>query len=244
MSTQLTLPAEPLAAEATREPAASVRMRWFELALLLAIAFGGFLFSSLHILITGHVSSPYSSDLRWIGSLFHEGTALLLLAYILRRRRMRLADLGLRWSFRDLLRGAGLILGSYCAYFVGYILVNSIHHAIFGAVHSGITEKAIFGHTGAYAVPFILLNPIFEEMIVRAYLMTEVMELTVSKTLAVALSVAIQTTYHLYYGWVGALSLGFQFLVFSLYYARTRRATPIILAHGFFDLLGMVRLWY
>jgi membrane protease YdiL (CAAX protease family) len=92
------------------------------------------------------------------------------------------------------------------------------------------------------AIPFVLLNPIFEELIVRSYLMTEIIDLTGSVTLAVALSLAVQVSYHLYYGWWGALSLAFQFLVFALYYARWRRALPIIIAHGMFDLVGFVYL--
>lgn len=73
--------------------------------------------------------------------------------------------------------------------------------------------------------------------------MTEVVELTGSTTLAVVLSVAIQSSYHLYYGWVGALALACQFLIFSLYYARWRQALPIIIAHGFFDITTLIRLW-
>jgi len=93
------------------------------------------------------------------------------------------------------------------------------------------------------AIPVFLLNPFFEELIVRAYLMTEIGELTGSWILAAGLSTALQFSYHLYYGWEGALSLSFQFLVFSIYYANTRRAIPVILAHGFFDVIALLRLW-
>ena len=89
----------------------------------------------------------------------------------------------------------------------------------------------------------MLLNPFFEELIVRAYLMTEIRELTGSAWLAGAASVALQTAYHLYYGWERALSLGFLFLAFSIYYATRRKATPIVVAHGIFDIWGLVRLW-
>jgi membrane protease YdiL (CAAX protease family) len=86
------------------------------------------------------------------------------------------------------------------------------------------------------------LNPFFEELIVRAYLMTEVLDLTGSSTLAVALSVALQFAYHLSYGWAAAISLSFQFLIFALYYAFTRRALPIIVAHSLFDISGLLHL--
>lgn len=103
--------------------------------------------------------------------------------------------------------------------------------------------KTFFGHPSLLvAFAFCLLNPFFEELIVRAYLMTEIIELTGSSALAVVLSVVVQFSYHLYYGWTGAASLCFQFLTFALYYARSRRALPIIMAHGFFDVFGMLRL--
>lgn len=76
----------------------------------------------------------------------------------------------------------------------------------------------------------------------RAYLMTEVVELTGSTRLAVLLSVGVQTAYHLYYGWWTALALGIQFLVFSLYFSRWRRALPLVIAHGFYDIRGFIHL--
>jgi hypothetical protein len=72
--------------------------------------------------------------------------------------------------------------------------------------------------------------------------MTEIKALTGSWLLAAAFSVLVQFSYHLYYGWEGAIALSFLFLVFSIYYARTQKATPIIVAHEVFDILGLVRM--
>lgn len=237
------LPDAPNAEVLPERQFAFERLRWFELALLLSIAVGPYIFSSLHILMTGQASTPYSQDYQNALSLFHQVTTLLLLGYVLSRRKVRLSDLGLRWSIRDLTAGVGLAIGSYCAYYAGFIIVHAIHYFVFGATHGGTTPQTIFRHTGVLAIPFVLLNPFFEELIVRAYVMTEIKELTGSAVLSVAMSVLIQTAYHLYYGWEGALSLGFQFLVFAIYYSRTRKATPIIVAHGAFDLIGLFRLW-
>lgn len=73
--------------------------------------------------------------------------------------------------------------------------------------------------------------------------MTEITGLTGSSALAVVVSVLVQFSYHLYYGWVGALSLCFPLVVFALYYAHSRRALPVILAHEFFDILGLIHIW-
>ena len=40
------------------------------------------------------------------------------------------------------------------------------------------TARDFFAHPSVMAIPLALLNPFFEELLVRAYLMTEVMELT------------------------------------------------------------------
>jgi len=156
---------------------------------------------------------------------------------------MTYRDLGLRWSLRDLLAGITVAVAAYFSYFIGYGLIYSAHHAIVHtAAQTGSTARQIFGHPSFLSIPLVILNPFFEELIVRAYLMKEIRELTGSWLLAGAASVAVQTTYHLYYGWVGALSLSFQFAFFSVYYAKSQKATPIVVAHGIFDAWGMLRL--
>ena len=78
----------------------------------------------------------------------------------------------------------------------------------------------------------------------RAYVMTEIKELTGSNMMAIVSSVLLQASYHLYYGWIGALSIAFPFFVFvfAIYYARSRRAVPIIFGHAVFDLYGLIHL--
>ena len=230
MSDELTFVHEALPVEAPLEPVIDARRaRWFEVSLVLVIAFGDSFLGSLDILRNGHGISPNAQDSRWAIAFVHDLACLFLLSYILSRRRLRFKDLGLRWSFRDLLTGLLITVAAYLTYSAGYLLVHSVHKALFSAP--------------LLAIPLFLLNPFFEEMIVRAYLMTEVRDLTGSWTLAIAVSVAIQFSYHLYYGWESAIALSFQFLVFSVYYAKTRKATPLILAHGIFDIYGLMRLW-
>lgn len=172
----------------------------------------------------------------------HQLTALLVLGYVLSRRGLKFANLGLRWSRRDAAAVLLVTVVSYAAYEFGHTLVQSVHHLGYGTWVNGPTAVDIFGRTSLASVPLFLLNPIFEELIVRAYLMTEVIELTGSSALAVALSVGVQFSYHLYYGWAGALSLSFFFLALALYYGRARCALPVIVAHGFVDVYVMLRL--
>lgn len=222
--------------------AAEKRHRWFEVCLVLLVACGSYIAYAIYLLISGPRSAQQISGFRWAGGIVQEVSALLLLGYVLSRRGLKFANLGLRWSLRD--AGVGVLVAavSYAAYMFGSTLVQLIHHLAYGTWATGPAAKDFFAHS-IMAIPFSLLNPFFEELIVRCYLMTEVMELTGSSTLAIGLSVGVQFTYHLYYGWAGAISLSFLFLVLALYYARSRRALPVIVAHGYLDVYGLIRLW-
>ncbi len=222
---------------------AEKRLRWFELSLVLLICFAGPIVSSVDILIRGRGAVSPVLGAGWTNSIIHEVAGLLLIGYVLGRRRIGIAALGLRWSFRDLGAGAALAITAYLAYAAGPYLIHLPGGGMYSQSHSGDLARKIFGHPSVMAILYSLLNPFYEELIVRAYLMTEVKALTGSWMLSAALSVLIQFSYHLYYGWEGAIALSFLFLVFSIYYALTQKATPIIVAHGVFDIWGLIRLW-
>jgi membrane protease YdiL (CAAX protease family) len=216
------------------------RRRWFEVGLVLFIAFGSSVLYSLYSLKYGPQNDSAVSTLRWAALIVQEVSTLLLLGYVLSRRALSFGSIGLRWSPKDVWAGTLLALVSYIVYGFGYSFIRAFQHSTLG---TGSTARAVFGHPPVVmAIAFCLLNPFFEELVVRAYLMTEITELTGSTVWAVILSVVVQFSYHLYYGWAGAISLSFQFLVFALYYAYSRRALPVVLAHGFFDVYGMLRL--
>ncbi len=235
-------PAATISTDTRRNATADTRrQRWLEVCLVLLVAFGGPVLGSLYILGNAWKPSPLESNVRPSFGILHELTALLLLAYVLSRRGLRFGNLGLRWSWRDV--GVGLLVTgvSYAAYAVGSIAVHQFYYRIFAVLEQGASRGEVFAHPYSLAaISFSLLNPFFEELIVRAYLMTEVAELTGSSTLAVCMSVAVQFFYHLYYGPAEAISLSFMFLVFALYYAQSRRALPIILAHGIFDIWALI----
>ena len=219
------------------------RLRWFEVSLVLLISLGNSLFNSLYILSHGPGAAPRLTNLRVMLGMLSEATSLALLGYVLWRRGRRFGDIGLRWSFRDLGVGVIVLVVSYGFYVAGSYAIFFVHYWVVGTRAMGSSPKEIFGHPAIAFLPFSLLNGFFEELIVRAYLMTEVIELTGSKALAVFLSVLLQSSYHLYYGWWTATAVSFVFLAYSLYFVRWRRALPIIFAHEVFDLWALIRLW-
>ena len=216
------------------------RRRWFEVGLVLIVAFGSSVLYSLYSLKNGPQSDSPASTLRWAALIVQQGSTLFLLGYVLSRRALHFSSIGLRWSPIDVGAGTLLAIVTYVLYEFGRSFISTFQHSTSGA---GATARIVFGHPPVVmGIAFCLLNPFFEELIVRAYLMTEIIELTGSAVWAVILSVVVQFSYHLYYGWAGAISLSVQFLVFALYYAYSRRALPVVLAHGFFDVYGMLRL--
>lgn len=219
------------------------RMRWFELCLVLLVSCGGPVVSSLYLLRRGPTLLSPASRYRWTVGTMQEIAALLVLSYVLSRRNLGFKDLGLRWSLRDVGVGLFLALAGRGAYFIGYVLLRWIHVAIYGTAGVWIGGASFFGHLTLLSIPYLLLSPFFEEMIVRAYLMTEVIELTGSTSRAVALSVLLQFSYHLYYGWTGAAAVSLPFLIYALYYRRSRQALPIIVAHETWNLWGFIRAW-
>jgi membrane protease YdiL (CAAX protease family) len=229
-----------------RHAARERRLRWIELFLVIAVAFGGFFLNSLFVLVLGTGALQHSvvpGWTRWSQAIVLEITGLSLLGYIMARRKIRFADLGLRWSFRDVGMGFLVAAGSYMVYVFGTMFIHALQRALSFPSSGSVKAEQFLPHFSLLAIPFFLLNPFFEELIVRAYLMTEVKALTGSWLLAATVSTLVQTSYHLYYGWVGALSVMFQFALLSLYYARARRATPVIVAHAIFDWWGLLRMW-
>ena len=220
----------------------SKRKRWFELLLILLFAFSNSLLGSLFVLFTKNNTATSSADMHSLTGLVHETLCLALLGYVLSRRGLRLQSLGLRWSVRLLFIGFGLAIIAYHTYVLSAVIAvisQNLFHVHLGVSH---TFQQIYQHPTWLSFPFFLLNPFFEELIVRAYAMTEIKALTGSWVAAVIASTIIQASYHLYYGWYDAFTLSLQFLVYSIYFARTRQVTPIVVAHGIFDVWGLIQM--
>jgi membrane protease YdiL (CAAX protease family) len=95
-----------------------------------------------------------------------------------------------------------------------------------------------------WAVPVLLLaaaqNAILEEVVVVGYLMTRLRQIGWRIPAIVATSAMLRGSYHLYQGFgafVGNLVMG---LVFAVFFLRTRRVLPLIIAHALLDIAAFV----
>ncbi len=57
--------------------------------------------------------------------------------------------------------------------------------------------------------------------------------------MAIAVSLLVRLGFHTYQGPVGLLAIGLLGLLFSIFYLRTQRLWPVLIAHGVLDFIGL-----
>lgn len=227
-------------------PVESKKLRWLELALVLAVAFATAVFSSLYLLFHNTpraATAPELVDARLLLTMISQATSLAVLFYVLFRQGRGIGQLGFRWNPRTLPSNAAfafvLAIIALSATFATRFLMAALYFAMTARPLNWHSEKMPAIAVSLVAILFMILNGAFEELIVRAYAITEVEALTKNTALAVAFSVLLQTSYHFYQGAPYALSYAPLFLVFALYYVHTRNITPVVVAHIGIDMWSL-----
>ncbi|MFI6332612.1 CPBP family intramembrane glutamic endopeptidase [Micromonospora chersina] len=136
----------------------------------------------------------------------------------------------------DLARGAGLAA-----------LIGLPGLALFwAAAHLGINATlvpAALPHLW-WAVPVLILaavqNAVLEEVIVVGYLFTRLRQLQWRVGAVLAASALLRGSYHLYQGFGAFLGNAVMGVIFGLFYLRTRRVGPLIVAHTVLDVVAFV----
>jgi membrane protease YdiL (CAAX protease family) len=157
-----------------------------------------------------------------------------LVVYLVRRDGEGLGDLGLAFDrpLEDLLRGLAL----FAVVAVGGIGIY------LGAVALGLNRFVVpvppLGHW--WTIPILVLTAaeaaLLEEIVVVAYLVTRLRQLGLTEIAAIGSSALLRGTYHLYQGWGGFAGNLVMGLLFGLFFVRTRRAWPIVIAHFLLDV--------
>jgi membrane protease YdiL (CAAX protease family) len=225
----------------TPNPSSEARIaRWQHLALVLWVSLSMPVLTSVYYLLAGNADTgqTYQGYRIW-GGLIPEVSGLLVLWYVMKHQGKSWKDIGWNPSFADMRRAVGLFVASTMAIWVAYIPAQYIYRVYSGAFlkQKSLNSTLAFGIT-ALPILFVCINPFFEELIVRAYTISELTNLGTRRTLAIVISVAVQLSYHLYQGIANILVLAVMFTVFSVYYSRTRRIVPVILVH-----LGLDVFW-
>ena len=212
-----------------------------QLCLVLTVGFLIPVVSSLCIFLGWWHPGPATSY-RFVRRITLELVALVCLYLVLSHQKKRFQDIGLSLAIRltDLGHSFALFFGALFASALLGVVLKLVYVFLGRVSRPQLDRAALFGTVlGVLPVLYVLLNPFYEELLVRAFLISETEAIYRSTALAVFMSVALQTSYHFYQGLPGALSHVPAFLLFSLYFVRTRRILPVILAHMFMDVSAL-----
>lgn len=216
---------EKLSGSATAEVTGSRRLRVCELALVVAFGYLLSAIGSVYDWWTGDIPTLERGWLVELEGLVSSVLEISLLAYVLYRQGRNLRSIGLTAKLSDV--GWAILV---------MVFAQMIQLPIAGAI-AGLPDPPA-PQMPSHPLYLLALVPAVasEELIVRAFLMTEVAALTGSMALAVFASVSFSTLYHLYQGLPAALMHAGTFFVFAAFYASTRRVTPLIVAHSLHNL--------
>lgn len=221
------------------------RERWVDLGLVLFIGFAPLLVSSIYELFFPTVASAVPTNLRFSVGLIQQTGVLALCLILLRRQGRSFKNIGLSLQWWDVPKGIGLFILSYITFLVVEIGIQFSHFLWTGSIVQLRDPKTIFpGASLMLLLMYMVAAPLFEEILIRGYLMTELIGLSCPVWLAATASVVLQGGYHLYYGLATAFMLSAGFAVLATYFAISRRLLPVILAHFLWDLTASYLNWH
>lgn len=215
------------------------RRRLIALGLVLLVSLTHFIVAAFYYLFHSEGSR---TQFGVVGALIAEITSLLVLWFVLTEHKRTWREIGWQPRWMDVAHGIVLIAASRVSFRIVTLIVQACFLRYTGHY---LQPRSIHGVTGAgislFTIVFVLVNPVFEELIVRGYLMSEVTALGGSRNFAIFVSVLLQMSYHVYQGLLRGIGLTATFLVFSFYFSRERRIIPIVIAHFWSDALALIR---
>lgn len=206
-----------------------------EVVLVVLIVFGNPIAASLYSLVHPPTQPPLSNA-HLLALLVMEPVLAALAAGLLHVRGWRLEPFGMRPRWSDVPIGAALWLVAYVAYAIAFLIARSVFPTALKG--SGVAIAAPDLALGLIVAASVV-NPVFEEFFVSAYLITALKRFR-SPWFAVNASIAIRLLYHLYQGAVGVVGVVPIGVVFGYWYARTGRLWPLVVAHAAFDFIGLM----
>lgn len=211
-----------------------------EFFLVISIAFGWFIFSSLMgfaEFFSGELADdPLATSPEDLYSIMiYETVALLLISGILKTRQWQLWQFNLQVTLRTTLAGIGLAATDFLIYFAALLLVFEPFFPASNALYSDEVYATLNVTT---TTVFSLLNGLYEEVLVVGYIY---LALAARKGFGFALftSLSIRLLYHLYQGPIALISVIPMGLLFFYVYARYRRLWPLVVAHMLIDFIGL-----
>jgi membrane protease YdiL (CAAX protease family) len=209
--------------------------RWVEFTVVVTVAFGPLILASLADAFLPHPPGKISDD-GLTSILVYEAVVATVLVAFLHLRGWTLASLGLRGSPIDLLIGLALAVAGYLSFVLAYGLIASLWPQAAAAMQSPSYGPQTLSMSLVLVISVI--NPIFEETFVSAYIIGALKDRPDPWT-GINISVAIRLLYHLYQGAVAAIGIVPIGLLLAIWYSRTGRLWPLIVAHALWDFVPL-----
>ncbi len=199
------------------------------------------LLSNFAVLLSPEVASDVQqfTNESLVGTLIYEIFVLAWLGTFMKLRGWTRERLGIAPSLRDTAIGillAFVILG-----------LSWVTDLVVGDLAPGLLEAAtrfekVTGTLDMRAVVLVsLVNPVFEEVFICAYVISALKDKR-GAAFAVNVSAGLRVACHLYQGAYGVLTIGPLALLFGYWYLRSGRIWPLLVAHALLDFVGLVSL--
>lgn len=206
-----------------------------EFTIVVALGFGMFIYASVTTVVAPRTPATFNrAGLSFL--LIYELVVLVVILWFLRARGWRLRDFHLSPSIVSTVYGILFALGAYVAHWVIWVVAASIFPELLKTAGETLVVSRDIPLGMMLAVS--LVNPVYEELLVVGYVVSS-LKRSKGVWFAVGVSAAIRLLYHLYQGPVSAIWVLFLGIVFAYWYARTNKLWPPIVAHAFFDFIGL-----
>jgi uncharacterized protein len=198
-----------------------------EFVLVLFIAFSGSILVSIVAILNYRTDAQivaFNDNHLW-SLVGYELVMAPVIFFVLRHAKWKWSDFHVNYSNRGTLEGIVLAVVAF--------LVMTVTEYAAGEVN--ITPPSASALAVATAS---LINPWYEELLVCAYVI-EALRKRFGLAMAVNVSIAIRLTYHLYQGPPAFIVFAIFGLLVTLFYVRTGRLWPVIVAHALLDFAGL-----
>jgi membrane protease YdiL (CAAX protease family) len=206
----------------------------------LSVLVGSVIASVLSISLTWHSGSTDSTQLhftnvRVLATLFVELGLACIWVPRLRRQGWTLASITRPWRASDAVHAIVLAvsaeIGMQMAYFVLWLMDKPLavmisHYRIVGPLSWWV------------AVPMVLVNPPIEEALYLGYV-AKVLRSRWGVHIAFTCALLLRMLMHLYQGPLALVGVLPCAIIFTVYYLRTGRLWPLVLAHVVFDCVAL-----
>ncbi|MBW8325139.1 MAG: CPBP family intramembrane metalloprotease [Prolixibacteraceae bacterium] len=215
-----------------------------ELFIVLILGFGLFIYSSTRgfFVVNSNYNHSWTYKITSQGDfsiVIYETVALLIILYILKIRNWSISDFNLDFTLKMIWIGLLIMFVRNVIGNIGYKifeLVNvvdktTLKHVQFGLESNWVSISLI-----------IIVNSIYEEFILIGYFFKRLEKY--HPALVIGLSMFIRLSYHTYQGWMSLFAIVPTGLVFGYYYYKYKKLWPLIIAHGFWNLIASLGMHF